>query len=199
MEEKILPHAGKLHALSHAVNPSCSLDVNLKIFDMLGRLALTGLWLHWLLLEEADREDRNEESIDEYIRLLDQYQEEILLLIRNNPMLHAPYKDEQAVDVGLAALFISLNPSNLGELHNWLLSMVGQIQFAFRSNNTYPCNLDSYHKLLEHPMKGVESYREEVTKGSVLYPLISLLSAVHGFEDVYSQNQTNTTEMQIMD
>lgn len=187
MEEKILPHAGKLHALSHAVNPSCSLDVNLKIFDILGRLAQTGLWLYWLLLEEVDREDRNEESVDEYIQLLDQYEKAILLLIQNNPMLHAPYKDEQAVDIGLAALFISLNPLNLGKLHGWLQSMIGQIHFAFRSNTAYPCNLDSYHKLLEHPVKGIESYREEVTKGSILYPLVSFLSAVHGFDDVYSQ------------
>lgn len=40
IEKKVVPHAGNLYALSHAVRSSCAVDVNLKLFDVLGRLAL---------------------------------------------------------------------------------------------------------------------------------------------------------------
>src|SRR3546814_18269017 len=42
---KILPHADVRHALSSAVGSSASLDVNLKLFELVGRLALRGLWM----------------------------------------------------------------------------------------------------------------------------------------------------------
>src|SRR3546814_14107908 len=46
---KILPHADVRHALSSAVGSSASLDVNLKLFELVGRLALRGLWKVWQL------------------------------------------------------------------------------------------------------------------------------------------------------
>ena len=47
LEKNILPHADKLHALSSAVYGSCSLDINLKLFDLLGRLGTEGIWAYW--------------------------------------------------------------------------------------------------------------------------------------------------------
>ena len=48
-ETKILPHADVRHALSSAVGSHAALDVNLKLFELVGRLALRGLWLVWQL------------------------------------------------------------------------------------------------------------------------------------------------------
>ena len=42
LDRKILPYVGRRHALSFAVNSSEPTDVNLKMFDTLGRLATTG-------------------------------------------------------------------------------------------------------------------------------------------------------------
>src|SRR5258706_2763147 len=47
MDHKILPHADRRNALSVAVATRTSVDVNLKMFDMLGRLAMTGHWMVW--------------------------------------------------------------------------------------------------------------------------------------------------------
>ncbi len=47
MNNKILPHADRRNALSAAVATRTSVDVNLKLFDMLGRLAMTGHWTVW--------------------------------------------------------------------------------------------------------------------------------------------------------
>ncbi|MBE0557724.1 MAG: hypothetical protein IH628_10875, partial [Proteobacteria bacterium] len=43
----VLPHASKSHGLSSAVHGSTALDINLRLFDLAGRTALYGLWLHW--------------------------------------------------------------------------------------------------------------------------------------------------------
>lgn len=37
LAQNVLPHVSKLHGLSSAVRASCSLEVNLKLFDLLGR------------------------------------------------------------------------------------------------------------------------------------------------------------------
>ena len=47
IESKILPHVGRRDALSGAVHARTSVDVNLKMFEMLGRLAMTGHWIIW--------------------------------------------------------------------------------------------------------------------------------------------------------
>jgi hypothetical protein len=49
----VLPHVGKLHALSSAVRGSCSLDINLKLFDLLGRVAIDGIWALWVTCQYA--------------------------------------------------------------------------------------------------------------------------------------------------
>lgn len=182
LETKILPRTDKLYALSKAVAPSCAVDVNLKLFDTLGRLALSGLWLYcWLDRNQvADQEEENPAQ-----ELLEQYQIAIKLLIRNNPILNTPYKDDQAIDIALAAYFLAIDPKNRSDLHGWLINMVERIHFLFQTNSSYPCNLHSYHELLEHPIRDVKEYRKNVTKGSVLYPIIAAFSALFEFDDVY--------------
>ena len=61
LERKILPYVNRQHALSFAVNSGEPADVNLKMFDTLGRLALTGHWMVWL--GRFGGRDLNEEQI----------------------------------------------------------------------------------------------------------------------------------------
>lgn len=53
LEEKVLPHVYVRHATSMSVDSQSPLDVNLALFETLGRIGLTGLWLHWLGSREA--------------------------------------------------------------------------------------------------------------------------------------------------
>ena len=49
LDIKIIPHANKLFAISHAVQSFNDIDVNIKLFDVIGRISLRGLWNHWFL------------------------------------------------------------------------------------------------------------------------------------------------------
>jgi hypothetical protein len=59
LDTKILPHVNKLYALSNAISPYSSLDVNLRLFDIAGRIAIEGLCVHWyaIRLEELDENE----------------------------------------------------------------------------------------------------------------------------------------------
>ncbi|XOF33940.1 MAG: hypothetical protein ACL93V_01165 [Candidatus Electrothrix sp. YB6] len=189
LANKILPHTGKLYAISRATAPSCALDVNLKLFDLLGRLALSGLWLYWWLNYFPQDKDDSQEKRKEIQQGIAQYQIGIKQLIANNPILFTPYKDDQAIDIALAAFFLSIDQRNHGNLYEWLNNMVHIIHFLFQTNSTYPCNLHNYYELLDHPVREREDYQKNVTSASVLYPTIAVFAALLGFEDIYSSVQ----------
>ena len=111
-------------------------------------------------------------------------------LIINNPILFSPYKDEQAIDITIAMWFLATDSRNHKEIHGWLSKMIHRIRFSFHTHGNYTtCSLRSYHELIEHPMENPESYREEVTAGSILYPTIAGFAALLGFDDIYKEIQ----------
>ncbi|EIA1625382.1 hypothetical protein V8046_003295 [Vibrio parahaemolyticus] len=182
IDEKIIPHCNNLYALSHAIKPSCATDVNLKLFDVLGRLALTGCWSYWYLSKVSDE---NVEGGRFFSEAVTKYQDSIKQLIVNNPILFTPYKDEQAIDVVLALWFLSLDQKHWRDINSWLSNMSLEIYQMFKINDKYPTTIRSYAELIEHPIGKTEDYKKSVTKGSVLYPYISAFSAIMGFTEPY--------------
>ena len=47
LNDKVEPYAKRQFALSAAVDSESAVDVNLALFDLLGRISLAGLWWHW--------------------------------------------------------------------------------------------------------------------------------------------------------
>lgn len=182
IEEKIIPHCNSLYAISHAVRPSCSTDVNLKLFDVLGRLALTGCWAYWYLSKVSEE---NEDAGKFFSETVAKYQDSIKQLIVNNPLLFTPYKDEQAIDLVLALWFISLDHRHWHDIDSWLSNISRAIYQMFEMGDKYPTTIKSYAELIEHPVDKTEEYKKSVTKGSILYPYISTFSAIMGFSEPY--------------
>ena len=182
IEDKIIPHCNSLYALSHAVNPSCATDVNLKLFDVLGRLALRGFWSYWYL---GQVNDENVEAGKFFFEAVIKYQDSIKQLVINNPILFTPYKDEQAIDLALALWFLSLNHKHWRDINLWLSSMSREIYQMFKIGDKYPTTIRSYAELIEHPVDKTDEYKTSVTKGSILYPYISTFSAIMGFSEPY--------------
>lgn len=183
---KILPYTDKFHALSSAVKPSCKVDVNLKLFDVLGRVAMGGIWTHWQiqLIPEGNTELR-----EKLISEVQSYFIAIKQLISNNPILLSPYKDDQAIEIAIATWFLALDSRNHIEMHSWLSELIHRVRFNFNIHSNYPCSISSYYELIEHPAEKSEAYREEVTAGSVLYPTVAAFSGLLGFDDIYKEIQ----------
>ncbi len=122
MERKIQPFVGRQHALSLAVSSAEPTDVNLKTFETLGRLALTGHWMIWL--GQIGGRELNEEQITG----LRNHVNSGLQMIVNNPCLYLPLMDEQAIEL---AWFLGL-PAQMGhadrDIRSWLGQMVSRLR-----------------------------------------------------------------------
>lgn len=180
----VLPYADKRHAVSSAVRGSCSVDVNLKVFDLLGRLGVDALWAFWGIQLCPEDESTAREEMPSEIRI---YLEAIRALINNNPALLLPVKDEQAIDISIALLALAIDGGNRNFILSWLREMLARARFAYKAHSRYPSVLRSYTQLLGHPRKQDEDYRKNVTSGSILYPLIALWAALLKDEQLYSE------------
>jgi len=131
VESKIIPQANKLHVLSMLVQSQTAVDVNLKLFDVLGRVAMMGLWLHWVAHFDQQQVSKEVEAkITECIQ-------HGFNLIQNNPILFSPLCDQQAIEVALFLMLASLG--NSGEaISSWLGEIVDRLDFTVRTHGRYP-------------------------------------------------------------
>ena len=189
VDQCIIPYVEFRYALSHAVRSPCSIDVNIKLFDVLGRLSVKG---HWVLdslsksyIENPPIDGDHEEQ--EKLRLrLRKITKSINLLVVNNPILLSPYKDSQAIDIALALTLLS-NNSELDEfVQSWLSEIVDRCIFSFESNGMYPVIHESYESLLEHRKKDRtdNSYKKKATEASILYPLLVVFCSLYKLDSI---------------
>ncbi|NNG45443.1 hypothetical protein HJP15_21435 [Pseudoalteromonas sp. NEC-BIFX-2020_002] len=195
----LIPYVGLKYALSHAVHSPCSIDVNIKLFDVLGRLAVKGHWILDSLTKSYDEKPPTDEESKEQEKLrlrLREVTSAINLMVVNNPMLLSPYKDSQAIELGLALTLLSNNSERDDFVHNWLSEMVYICIFSFESNGMYPIVHNSYEKLLEHRNKDKADsiYKKNVTKASVLYPLLAVFCSLYKLETVSLDLETFATD-----
>ena len=177
--EKILPFVDVQHAISVAVDSAASADVNLKLFETLGRVAMRGLWHLWLkggtaLLPEVRADWESPEAVA--------LAQQIVQLIRNNPILLTPITDEQVVDIAATLLFLSMIDNWTPAAQNYAEALIERITFAYRTHNRYPTIHSDYRTLIEHPRERTDEYRKAETKGSTLFPLLSLWASSAGAE-----------------
>lgn len=184
IEGSVLPHVDKLHGLSTAVRGSCSLDVNLKLFDLIGRVGVTGLWAFWSATHVA--EDQVEERA-QYLEQAARLGQAAKVMIANNPALLLPATEDQAIDIAIVLLLLALDGTNVDDMRRWLGEILQRATFALRSHGHYPSILGAYGELLTHPKRQDEEYRKEVTAGSILYPLIAVWAALLNEHEVYEK------------
>jgi hypothetical protein len=179
LETKVFPHVESKDALSLAVQSRSHVDVNLTMFDLLGRISMAGLWLGWL----SQRSD--EESALALIAQQRQVFRAGLDLIANNSALFLPLKDSQTIEINAFLLLAAASDSGRDDVRNWLREMAGRLNVSVRTHGKYPCIFTVYRDLLEHPRERSDEYLEEALPGSILLPVLaSWLSALGDHEAV---------------
>lgn len=194
-EKKVLPHAPNLHGLSAAVRTASPLDVNLKLFNLLGRIALRGLWLVW--------ENRRAEYLPGPVihrgwnPEIDKLANDICGLITANPVLFTPIADEQVIDITLCLMFLAAHGGRWTDLETWLAEMIKRLNFSYRSKTRYPSAKRSYEDLANHPRNEDPGYFEDATQASVLLPTLAIWSAA--VEDDTSLSIIDSLKKEILD
>jgi hypothetical protein len=192
LERKILPHVGTRDGISMAVRTHSSVDVNLKLFDVLGRIGLTGLWVYWLIERDPDAKRRSD-ARDQVARLAAMgYQ-----LIDNNRALFLPLQDQQAIEIALFLVLVGEINGNRNDARVWLHEMVERLALTVRTHGRYPCVFTEYRDLVAHPRERTDDYREEATSGSILIPLLAaFLSALNNHEALKQLVDLEAKELQ---
>jgi hypothetical protein len=191
LDKKILPHVGVKDGISAAIRTRSSADVNLKLFDLLGRISLLGLWLNWLVKRITDARRRS--AAEQHVAHLTAmgYQ-----LINNNRALFLPLQDQQAIDIALFLHLVAVVDGSRRDAGVWLHEMVDRLAFAVRTHDCYPCVLRDYRDLAAHPREATDEYRKEVTPGSILIPLLAaFLSTLGDHQALETLTALKTTEL----
>ena len=172
----VRPRAKILHGLASAVPSQASLDINLRLFDVLGRIGTRGLWqVHAFQVLKSNGRIEEAEAVRKQLRGTAMLLADVL---SNNPILCTPIKDNQAIDINIACLF--LNRVGCDQvIRDWVQQTVSATAFAYRSHTAYPCVFHEYRDLADHPMD-TPDYRLEATSGSLLVPTLAVWAALTG-------------------
>ncbi len=180
LEKKILPHVGKLDGIASAMGTRSNVDVNQRLFDLLGRIAMAGAWIHWL----GDK--ANENNVGAMREQLARLNSDAFRLIANNHALFLPLCDINSIEISMVLLLAATSNGNMADVRAWLEQMVAKLDFALLTHGRYTCVFNDYRLLISHPRARSDEYRQEATSGSTLIPLLVAWLGALGATDAVS-------------
>lgn len=167
IESRVLPYSKIRHGISMATGSRSSLDVNLALFEVLGRIGLAGLWLHWI-------GERRDETHQEQIRSsVVQLTQTGLELIRNNPILFLPIADRQGTSIALFLQLWLVSELDATGITSWLEEMARRLTYSIHTRGRYTSSFTDYRDLAEHPRDRSDDYFKDAMAGSTIVPLLA--------------------------
>lgn len=165
LAEKAGPCAGKEYALSAAVRASNQLDVNLALFDLLGRVGLAGLWFHYL------GESAEDESQGQHFAARDKLLSIAISVINSNPTLFSPMRDDHQIELALLML-LAQKCDRIESVEGYLREVSSRLAFRLGRRIKWPTHFRDYRQLAQHPVDRNDTYFRKSTAGSVLIPFL---------------------------
>lgn len=164
--EKLAPLADKTLALSFAVDARAPVDVNLALFETLGRVAMHGIWMDELHLsaETDDLRDASAVRRDETLDLA-------ITILNRNPALLSPARDDFAIEIALL-MILAQRCGRVGDVAGYITGVSDRLGYTLRSRRHYPVASMDYRDLLDRDNGQDDEVLEEKTRGSILYPLL---------------------------
>ena len=170
----VVPYAQALHGLSSRVPSSHYLDVNLRLFKTVARLAARGLWIleGTKLARQLDQQNSHQNSQS----ILQGFGKLIRDIIANNPILCTPISDWQAEEINVTCLFLH-RIGWTALIKSWIEQISRATMFAYQTHQAYPCVYKEYQDLVGHPRDGSE-YRSQATAASRLLPTLAVWASI---------------------
>ena len=160
--EKIGPFADKHYALSMAVNSRNAVDINIALFEMLGRLSLHGLWLEAIGAgeDESFAQTMSEEA-DKVLNIA-------IEMLNANPALTIPVRDDFTIELALFMRLASVR-DRISNVADYIRSMSEHLCNGLKIRRHYPTWKTDYRYVLVHPREDSETYFKEHTRAGILY------------------------------
>ena len=187
LQTNVLPYTNVLHCLSLASKPRNAVDVNIKMFDILGRLCLAAIWELLALQGLGENAEASKQIRDKIYSLINH----AVALLNNNPSLLSPVKDDFSLEVNMLCLLLLTRGDSCQSIGIYLKNLTSQIQYALHCKLLYPCIYDDYADFLNiQNIRRDEHYREifeDATAGSILYPSLAFWAVLAQREDIFQQ------------
>mgnify|MGYP003637498503 CR=1 FL=1 len=180
--EKVGPYARKIHALSASVRSRSALDVNLSLFETLGRMALLGHWHHAI----GCRADGEEQIA--HLAMRDEALDLVVSMINNNHTLLSPVKDDHQIEIGMVML-LAQACGRLPSLDGYLREIASRMSYRYIRRSHWVTCIRDYRHLAQHPVDCGDTYFKKSTIGSVLVPFILVGLERLGAEDELAELQ----------
>jgi hypothetical protein len=168
IDGKILPAAGVKDGLSVAVRSINSVDINLALFEILGRIGLYGIWLRFLS-SLADTQVASEFQAQSARLLAAGF-----TMIENNDILLLPVRDDQTIDIAIFLMLALITGTDPGQIRSWIQKIIVRLVFSLQTRVHYPLSSGDYRDLIEHPRDSSDDYFKDMTRGSILIPTLAL-------------------------
>lgn len=166
--EKIGPHAKKRHALSSAVRSRSALDVNLALFETLGRTVLLGLWHHNIgCASDGDKQSEHFNKRDRIIEIA-------VSMVNANPTLRAPMRDDYQIEIGMFVLLLLTKREAHPSVDTYLRQVAERLCYGYVRRSNWAKYYQDYQRLANHLDDHSDAHFEHSTSGSVLVPFILL-------------------------
>lgn len=174
--EKIGPLSDKRYALSMAVNSHNAIDVNIALFETLGKLSLYGLWLNTISVVQEEK------SAQELRGRANKVLDLAIEMINANPALAIPIRDDFAIEL---ALFMRLADvcGRIANVADYISTMSEYLCDGLSTRRYYPTSATDYREVFTHPQNGSDKYFEEHTCAGILYTFILAWLVVIGKQE----------------
>lgn len=163
--------------LSLSTRIDCPIALNQKLYDVIGRLAILGLWKYKSYIQA----NKDPQILEEIRRIY----KTIANVIAHNPILNSPISDWSFIDISLVYLFCSKDELNITDsfINDWLDRMLSQIIWCLDYKNLHPCVYSDYERLYfyfnkERDKSEKEEFFKDATAASFLYPYLLLIFAL---------------------
>ncbi|EHJ93519.1 hypothetical protein [Vreelandella boliviensis] len=163
--EKIGPFADKHYALSMAVNSRNAVDINIALFETLGRLSLHGLWL------DAISATRDKVFAQEMSERADDVLDIAIKMLNANPVLCSPIRDDFAIELALFMRLAAVR-GRLANVADYIRGMSEHLCNGLMDRKHYPIPKTDYRDVLAHPGDRSDAYFEENTRAGILYTFV---------------------------
>ncbi|GGZ88756.1 hypothetical protein GCM10007161_20410 [Ignatzschineria indica] len=175
--QKIELSSHKEFELSLSTKIDCPIALNQKLYDVIGRLAMLGLWKYRVYIQS----NKDLQILEEMKNI----HQTIGNVIKHNPILNSPVSDWNFIEISLVYLFCTKNELITADnfISAWLEKMLSQIIWCLDHKNLHPCIYSDYESLYFYFNKEIyktekEEFFKDATAASFLYPYLLLMFAL---------------------
>ncbi|QIM67006.1 hypothetical protein A4G16_06290 [Mannheimia granulomatis] len=169
IQRAVIPLSQEKYLLSSSIDLS-SVDINLKLFDILSRVSLLGIWNSWLY--QRVNEKHKDFLTNRHYELTNL----VWNVIINNSSLCSPYIDNQIIDISIAIIFLnSPKGINTNNMIGWLNQVIDNCAFCLNQIRSYITTINNYRDLIDFiDFSGDRNKFEKLTSASAFYPYLFL-------------------------